>query len=777
MLISKINFQLKSAELTPSGIIMENDEYIEILNPRDTPVDLCGYTLISGAGIENKISNGQKFVFTEQMIIPAKNTIKIYTKKKNPKAARGEYSLRLNKSIWNNRADYALLLNQNNEQVYKLRYPSSAGATQNDAAAIDPVSITIACQVIGATWGLTQIAEKVVKWISPSMPPQVPPPNVYVIDKATFNVVFEPQVNDANETFLNYSFGPADALRATSAGLATGVTEKDYRSFGDSILELPNIPAFADLNVPDFKFGVSINEDIMNTPLPATAKIGSSGGSSIDFGSGVLWPSGKHQGAAVKNFNSAIRSQEQHSIQHNNFVSLSSDSFSSLINTSVNYSGGGYGVDASFATKYSLGKKVDDQSLYFYVGQVIGRNIEKIDDTELINIEMTEEALNILITQGAQKYIDLYGSHFMTGKIKGGVFCGSNLVKTHSEEEKRSLEIDASVSISQWGSGQDVTSQFTSDMEKSHVSKTVSTEYDATGAPLSDSADLFQLAQDHKNAIYKASDPSTLADVTYFVTQYSQLYQVQQAIQGNKVIKENGEWKTISTFTPNPDMSLLTQTASMELIDQIYSEITQLTYLNNTVATILSEQPLGSNPFIDGANIQDPTVHYARKWQGPKIEDVAKQASAALAKVQEISYTNISMLTIEQFQQEYVRSPELSAQLSQLTSKLLELKWRTEVLPPQTTKDPREGALTASVGNDTRVSTSSGDGGVFAVVSLIADGPRANVNWDHHHNYFADPVSWIQVYETDFDQPSEPKAINQFSKMINRHVTLWVWVK
>ncbi|MGP4110454.1 choice-of-anchor K domain-containing protein [Streptomyces sp. 4N509B] len=89
------------------------DEYVEIMNRGSEPADISGWYL--GAD-----DSGQDFHFPAGTVLQPGQRIRVYTNETHPES--GGFSYGVNRPIWNNKGDTALLQNTNGETVSDFPY-------------------------------------------------------------------------------------------------------------------------------------------------------------------------------------------------------------------------------------------------------------------------------------------------------------------------------------------------------------------------------------------------------------------------------------------------------------------------------------------------------------------------------------------------------------------------------------------------------------------------------------------------------------------------------
>lgn len=92
----------------------KGDEYVEVMNTSDLPIDIGGYKL------RDKNDAGQEYTFSEGAALPAGGIIEVYTKPGH------DYSFKSKRAIWNDKGDVVELLDAEGKVISTFAYGTYA---------------------------------------------------------------------------------------------------------------------------------------------------------------------------------------------------------------------------------------------------------------------------------------------------------------------------------------------------------------------------------------------------------------------------------------------------------------------------------------------------------------------------------------------------------------------------------------------------------------------------------------------------------------------------
>ncbi|WP_447726204.1 MAC/perforin domain-containing protein [Sphingomonas koreensis] len=155
-----------------------------------------------------------------------------------------------------------------------------------------------------------------------------------------------------------------------------------------------------------------------------------------------------------------------------------SASYSSLMDTVATASASGVSWSASASVSFLREQANDDTSITFTWTRVV-RTQDRIFDWSKATV--TQEALDTL-RQGADAFINKYGTHCIVGIAYGGSFSGYAQIQTDSISDKEKLGVAIQGSASGFGVSGSVSASFTSDLASSNVSYSSTQDTKVVGA-------------------------------------------------------------------------------------------------------------------------------------------------------------------------------------------------------------------------------------------------------------------------------------------------------
>jgi hypothetical protein len=189
--------------------------------------------------------------------------------------------------------------------------------------------------------------------------------------------------------------------------------------------------------------------------------------------------------------------------------------------------------------------------------------------------QLDPAALNLL-KQDPAGFINRYGTHFIGGFIYGGYFTGTIHLRTSSISQKAQLSGDLREAINLWLANQAATSQFKANVAHTQVKYALEARATISGQPVDAPID----------------DPDALeAEVNHFADQLQS-----QPGQGIRLIAVCYSWDVLPQVVqvlnslPQDKQKLFRQTISPQVMQELAGELASLSYLENTVNLLLSQQ-------------------------------------------------------------------------------------------------------------------------------------------------------------------------------------------
>lgn len=122
------------------------DEYIEISNLGNNPVNLSGWQITSAGGLD------QVFTFPEGTILAAGNSFRVYTNQVHPET--GGFSFESKRAIWNDAGDEAQLLDATGNNVSTLAYGRNTIAGVKDQLNVPNLNVIASYRAINEQMSL-----------------------------------------------------------------------------------------------------------------------------------------------------------------------------------------------------------------------------------------------------------------------------------------------------------------------------------------------------------------------------------------------------------------------------------------------------------------------------------------------------------------------------------------------------------------------------------------------------------------------------------------------
>lgn len=154
-------------------------------------------------------------------------------------------------------------------------------------------------------------------------------------------------------------------------------------------------------------------------------------------------------------------------------------SYSQLMSTVASLSASGISWSASASVSFLREQASSDTAITLTWTRVVRTQDRMVDWTKA---RISTEALQLLTSQGADAFIERYGTHCIIGIAYGGSFSGYARIETQSTQDKETLKTAISGSMSGFGVSGTVSADFEQAMQSAHVEITSSQDTSAVGA-------------------------------------------------------------------------------------------------------------------------------------------------------------------------------------------------------------------------------------------------------------------------------------------------------
>lgn len=320
--------------------------------------------------------------------------------------------------------------------------------------------------------------------------------------------------------------------------------------------------------------------------------------------------------------------------------------YSKLLSDTAKITGSGVGWNLSSTNTFLQSQEYDEEHLIFnvrYMATLKRLEAKKDQDNP---IRLTSEALEYLIQNGGQNFLDFYGTHFVTSINLGGSFSGQYNLSFSSSEKKTEFinkfsgnwsngeqsigfSNELSREAADFGSEVSINSSWIS----FGASPTTAGEKPSTDPSPDDDGGLYALKADFIKTLATNAEehPELLHKQGMTAYPWSSLYQIQQLNKGNvMVFTEHGWEKSNSEPVSVDDINLLT-TPSAAVVEAISAEIQALGKLKMDVKDFL-----GRNEFV----VQK---------DGVDLEAIQTRISAAIFNIEKLPYEQLCQLTPTSF--------------------------------------------------------------------------------------------------------------------------------
>lgn len=154
-------------------------------------------------------------------------------------------------------------------------------------------------------------------------------------------------------------------------------------------------------------------------------------------------------------------------------------SYSQLMSTIASLSASGISWSASASVSFLREQASSDTAITLTWTRVVRTQDRMADWTKA---RISTQALQLLTSQGADAFIERYGTHCIIGIAYGGSFSGYARIETQSTQDKEVLKAAISGSMSGFGVTGTVSANFEQDMQSAQVEITSSQDTSTVGA-------------------------------------------------------------------------------------------------------------------------------------------------------------------------------------------------------------------------------------------------------------------------------------------------------
>lgn len=381
---------------------------------------------------------------------------------------------------------------------------------------------------------------------------------------------------------------------------------------------------------------------------------------------------------------------------HTRSVSTASD-YTSLINSVTTVQGSTL-VD-SFSTGVAYLRQTSMGATTFSL--VIGATVQAMEYS-LANpsaITLSDEAAQYLAAEGPQKFMELYGTHFIGGYITGGDFLGSVNIRTSSATTQQQIAASMHVALSSGFSGGTFDSSFKTAYSQFASESSLDSTVESNGGPVSLPSDPDAIAAESKSFV---TDLTTVPN------------------EGRRMVALGYTWDNIPAVPAllaqhgyAPDSMSITM--SSEVLSILRGELSALSYLEQTAQA------------LQGVTL--PLPH-----QAVLLNSAIDQIASAQSAIRALTLAELGAMTVPQAQI-YVASPPLSAIITPITQQKVAVQWTASLdngfvnVPT-----PLAGTALLKISGDTLNvgaflhSREGGDSRQQAILSLVLSNDNGNVS-------------------------------------------------
>ncbi len=365
--------------------------------------------------------------------------------------------------------------------------------------------------------------------------------------------------------------------------------------------------------------------------LPVDANFAYDPRSGWDLGGGISWPMGR---LLVHSVVRGLQTSTEDLLDaHTHTQSATTfNQYKEMITNVTHATGSGFGASASATVKYLSEKEFNELTIFLVTGHTIIKAIERQPYDKWDDLVLSDEALTVL-QRSAKEFIEAYGTHFISGFIRGGGFLGCVNIRARSQSEKTQIEAEMKASINAFGAQGDIANTYKRDVSQLKVEchKVADSIEQGAMSQTYPAADITKMIEARDNHWKELRDAKTTPRMVALCTQYRALKQVQSLREGQLLHKdrETGRW-TVTQLTKDEipaDIELLWQESTDEVIDLLFGEYEALKYMKSTTSTVLANK------------------QYIGPSRKQTLEDINKIAITGLDTFQNLPFEKFSELT------------------------------------------------------------------------------------------------------------------------------------
>ncbi|MBU6953311.1 ankyrin repeat domain-containing protein [Hahella sp. HN01] len=320
--------------------------------------------------------------------------------------------------------------------------------------------------------------------------------------------------------------------------------------------------------------------------------------------------------------------------------------YTKLLTDTAKVTGSGVGWSVSTTNNFLQSQEYNEEHLIFNVRYMATLKKLEAKNEQSNPIRLTDAALDYLQQNGGQKFLDLYGTHFIKRINLGGSFLGQYNLSFSSSEKKNEF---INTFSGNWSNGNQAvgfsnelkreTREFGSQVSLSSswisfgANPRTAGEKPSTDPSSDDDGGLYALKADFINtlAANADNDPELLNKQAMTAYPWSSLYQIQMLAEG-KVMKftEHG-WVQINSEPVHVDGIQLLTTPSAAVVEAISEEMQALDKLKADV-----------KDFLDRGE-------FVAQKDGSDLKDIQTKISSAIYNIEQLPYDQLCKLTPASF--------------------------------------------------------------------------------------------------------------------------------